>query len=72
MVKSFSSADLQGNPLGGREASLDEVDFVTALDEVDIVTLYKRATTVTVTIDPTTVTIVPTTVTIVPRQTYVP
>ncbi len=56
MVKSFSSADLRGNPLGGREA---------ALDEVDIVTIYKRATTVTVTIDPTTVTIVP-------RQTYVP
>jgi hypothetical protein len=54
MVTSFSSADLQGNPLGGRE-----------LDEVDIVTVYKRATTVTVTIDPTTVTIVS-------RQTYVP
>jgi len=54
MVKSFSSADLRGNPLGGRE-----------LDEVDVVTILKRATTVTVTIDPTTVTIVP-------RETYVP
>jgi hypothetical protein len=65
MVESFSSADLQGNPLGGREAALDELDIVTALDKVDIVTVYKRGTTVTVTIDPTTVTIVP-------RQTYVP
>jgi hypothetical protein len=56
MIKSFSSADLRGNPLGGLER---------ALEEVDVVTIYKRATTVT--IDPTTVT-----VTIDSRQTYVP